>query len=162
MKRIAYTFFAFVMIIAIAGTATAQQAAVDEASTAMRRFVQGRVNADPAGLARLMSFENNHGSFFRNHGLMAQLAPGTSLQSWTEVLEGNYSNGNRENLRIDHLKTSVFGDIAITTGYWTGNQVNSGGEVLVQGPWRFTFIWHKEGNDWLEVHRHISKMTNQP
>ena len=59
MKRFVYTFFAFVMMIAFALEATAQQSAVDEASAAMRRFVQGRADADAAALARLLSLEQS-------------------------------------------------------------------------------------------------------
>ena len=134
MKRFVCTFFAFVLMITLASTATAQQSAVDEASATMRRYIEARVARDASGVAELMSFENNHGSFFRNHGLMAQQAPTASLQNSIETNERNYSNGNTESIRIDHLKTSVFGDTAITTGYWTGNQVDSEGEVLQQGP----------------------------
>ena len=161
MKRLVYTFFTFVLMISLAGTATAQSA-VDEASDAMRRFVQARVDADSEGLARMLSYENSHGAFFRDHGLFFEPAPDADVQSTTELIDGNYNTGDRENLRIDHLKTSVFGDIAITTGYWTGNVVDSEGDVLNEGPWRFTFIWHNEGGEWLEVHRHISKMTLEP
>lgn len=76
-----------------------------------------------------------------------------------EVLEYfTNSTTKRPNLRIaigeQHVR--VYGDTAITSGYYTSRNVQDGQETI--NPMRFTFVFHQRGGRWMIVSHHSSRM----
>ncbi|WP_045215003.1 SgcJ/EcaC family oxidoreductase [Desulfonatronovibrio magnus] len=55
---------------------------------------------------------------------------------------------------VQHENIRIFGDIAINSGAYTFYVVKGGDRAAV--PARFTFVYHKKGDDWLIVEHHSS------
>jgi hypothetical protein len=68
------------------------------------------------------------------------------------------STTRRPNLRIaigeQHVR--VYGDTAISSGYYTSRNVQDGQEIIT--PMRFTFVFHRRGGRWMIVAHQSSRM----
>jgi hypothetical protein len=58
---------------------------------------------------------------------------------------------------LRHLEVRVYGDAAVVTGYLEGPITLTDGSRR-QGTRRVTAVWIKQGNDWKEVHDHMSPL----
>ena len=70
-------------------------------------------------------------------------------------LQATFDAGTKFNLEIRHLDVKVYGKAAVVTGYVIGTVTNPDGTTQ-QTRARRTAVLIKEGNDWKEVHNHIS------
>ena len=57
--------------------------------------------------------------------------------------------------RCDVVDARVYGEVGITAGHMYGHMTLANGSA-VQGPWRFTYIWVRQGDEWKEAHHHVS------
>ncbi len=68
------------------------------------------------------------------------------------------STTKRPNLRIaigeQHVR--VYGETAISSGYYTSRNVQDGQEIIT--PMRFTFVFHQRDGRWMIVSHHSSRM----
>jgi ketosteroid isomerase-like protein len=55
------------------------------------------------------------------------------------------------------LQATVYGDVAISTGYLVGTW-NIGGSPQ-EGTWRETIVWLRQGEGWQVGHLHVSQCT---
>ncbi len=58
---------------------------------------------------------------------------------------------------LRHLEVKVYGDAAVVTGYLQGPITLTDG-TRRQGTRRVTAVWIKQGNEWKEVHDHMSPL----
>ena len=70
-------------------------------------------------------------------------------------LQATFDAGTKFNLEIAHLEAKVYGNTAVVTGYVVGTVTNPDGTAQ-QSRARRTAVLIKEGNEWKEVHTHIS------
>ena len=59
---------------------------------------------------------------------------------------------------LRHLEVRVYGDAAVVTGYLQGPITLTDGSRR-QGTRRVTAVWIKQGNEWKEVHDHMSPLV---
>ena len=57
--------------------------------------------------------------------------------------------------KCEVVDARVYGDVGITAGYMYGHMTYPGGTVI-NGPWRFSYLWVREGDGWKEAHHHVS------
>jgi ketosteroid isomerase-like protein len=57
--------------------------------------------------------------------------------------------------RCHVVDARVYGDMGITAGYMYGHMIYPGGTVI-EGPWRFTYLWARQDGEWKEAHHHVS------
>jgi len=52
------------------------------------------------------------------------------------------------------LRATVYGDVAVSTGYLVGSWTIGGKSE--EGTWRETIVWRREASDWQVIHLHVS------
>ncbi len=62
---------------------------------------------------------------------------------------------------LRHLEVQLYGTTAVLTGYLQGPVTLSDGSTR-QGTRRVTAVWIKQGNEWREVHDHMSTLLTSP
>jgi len=70
-------------------------------------------------------------------------------------LQATFDAGTKFNFEIAHLDAKVYGNAAVVTGYVVGTVTNPDGTTQ-QVRARRTAVLIKKGNEWKEVHNHIS------
>ena len=70
-------------------------------------------------------------------------------------LQATIDAGTKFNLEIAHLDVKIYGNTAVVTGYLVGTVTNPDGTIQ-QVRDRRTAVLIKEGNEWKEVHAHLS------
>ena len=78
-----------------------------------------------------------------------------SREEQVKGLQATFDAGTKFNLEIAHLDAKVYGNAAVVTGYVVGTVTNPDGTTQ-QVRARRTAVLIKEGNEWKEVHNHIS------
>lgn len=73
-----------------------------------------------------------------------------------EKLRGDFRGGAKANFEMRDLGVAVYGDTALTTGFFGGTVTLPNGSVRRDGPHRATFVWNKQGGEWKLVHSHLS------
>ena len=106
----------------------------------------------------------------RRSFLTASLAAGTlaSLQPSLAVDEEKFDPTSLEALRAgmgagtvqaqvewEDLQATVYGDVAVSTGYLVGTWTVGGGSR--EGRWRETIVWLRQGQSWQVAHLHVSE-----
>lgn len=72
-----------------------------------------------------------------------------------KALQATLDAGTKFNLEITHLDAKIYGNAAVVTGYLVGTVTNPDGTTQ-QTMARRTAVLIKKGNEWKEVHAHIS------
>jgi CubicO group peptidase (beta-lactamase class C family) len=83
---------------------------------------------------------------------------GDGLRTITDVdeLRRAFGSGVKANLEMRELGVAVYGDTALTTGYYGGTITLPNGTTRKDGPHRASFVWNKQGGEWKLVHSHLS------
>ncbi len=55
----------------------------------------------------------------------------------------------------EDLQATVYGDVAVSTGYLVGTWTVGGGSR--EGRWRETIVWLRQGQSWQVAHLHVSE-----
>lgn len=55
----------------------------------------------------------------------------------------------------EDLQATVYGDVAVSTGYLVGTWTVGGGSR--KGRWRETIVWLRQGQSWQVTHLHVSE-----
>jgi len=63
-------------------------------------------------------------------------------------------------ITIEDRRVQVFGDIAVSTGFYT-RAARQNGET-VRNPARFTFVYQKRNGEWLIINHHSSALPQAP
>ena len=85
------------------------------------------------------------------------LVEGANKDRLKAALEG----GLKINWQHRHLQVKVYGNTAITTGYLTGT-ITLPNSTTLQGPWRHSSVWMKQGGQWKRAHYHASQLLPAP
>ena len=73
-----------------------------------------------------------------------------------EVLRAGMAAGSvQAQVEWQDLQARVYGDVAVSTGYIVGTW--NGGDGPVEGTWRETIVWLKQGESWQVAHLHVSR-----
>ena len=97
-------------------------------------------------------------------GFTAFLADNGLLTTWgtrqeqAELFRAMGAAGLNANWEVRQLEVQVYGDVALATGYLVGTVQFPDGPLL-QGTWRLTEVWVREGGDWKEAHHHDSPLV---
>jgi uncharacterized protein (TIGR02246 family) len=72
------------------------------------------------------------------------------------------SSKKRPNLRmfLGEYHVQLLGDLATNSGYYTSRNPVDGKEVVI--PMRFTFMYRREGDNWVIVNHHSSRFAATP
>jgi CubicO group peptidase (beta-lactamase class C family) len=73
-----------------------------------------------------------------------------------EELRGAFKSGVKLNFEMRELEVAVYGDTALTTGFFGGTVNRPNRPSQADGPWRASFVWNKQGGVWKLVHSHLS------
>jgi CubicO group peptidase (beta-lactamase class C family) len=73
-----------------------------------------------------------------------------------DKLRGAFKSGVRLKFEMRDLEVAVYGDAALTTGFFGGNVSRPDGTGSADGPWRASFVWHRQDGVWRLVHSHLS------
>ncbi len=92
-----------------------------------------------------------HGNFPRT-GLVLNTIPATA-----EGIQAAFDSGLDYQLAIRDLDVTVYGNSAVATFLTVGPQINPDGTVI-DGTFRATQVWVREGSSWKMAHFHISPL----
>ncbi|HEX8337933.1 MAG TPA: serine hydrolase [Pyrinomonadaceae bacterium] len=73
-----------------------------------------------------------------------------------EELRGAFKSGVRLKFEMRDLEVAVYGDAALTTGFFGGTVSRPNGASRNDGPWRASFVWNRQDGVWKLVHSHLS------
>ncbi len=73
-----------------------------------------------------------------------------------EELRGAFKSGVRLKFEMRDLGVAVYGDTALTTGFFGGTVSRPNGRTGADGPWRASFVWNRQDGVWKLVHSHLS------
>ena len=97
-------------------------------------------------------------------GLTAFLPDNGLLTTWgtrqeqAELFRAAGTAGLSLNWEVRQLEVEVYGDVAVATGYLVGTAQFPDAPIL-QGTWRLTEVWVREGGEWKEAHHHDSPLV---
>ena len=74
-------------------------------------------------------------------------------------LRGAFQAGFKVKAEVHNLETAVYGDSAIATFIMSGTVTPPNGAPRVEGPWRCSYVWNKQGGSWKLVHSHQSALN---
>ncbi len=74
-----------------------------------------------------------------------RLAGGPGMGAGTVQAQGEWED----------LQATVYGDVAVSTGYLVGTWTVGGGSR--EGRWRETIVWLRQGQSWQVAHLHVSE-----
>ncbi len=84
-----------------------------------------------------------------------------SLEEERNDRRAEFDAGLKRNLQLRHLEATIYGDVAVTTGYVIGtNTLPDGTTERVAN--RRTAVLIKQGGQWKEVHTHNSPLIIAP
>ena len=153
MKRLIAIPVLLVLVVAYWTVAKADHHETDAIKAAIQEIFAAWDAGDAEAAAK-----HNHSSggsnFYGGAGLLS-LFNTAGLQAWFDA-------GNKVNNRpIRHLDVKVYGDAAVSTGYWRGTTTNPSGESQ-STTWRGSSFWVKEDGIWKVVHGHTSPLIIEP
>jgi CubicO group peptidase (beta-lactamase class C family) len=73
-----------------------------------------------------------------------------------DELRGAFKSGVRLKFEMRDLEVAVYGDAALTTGFFGGTVSRPNGASSADGPWRASLVWHRQDGVWKLVHSHLS------
>lgn len=73
-----------------------------------------------------------------------------------EELRGAFKSGVRLKFEMRDLEVAVYGDAALTTGFFGGTVNRPNGRSSNDGPWRASFVWNRQDGGWKLTHMHLS------
>lgn len=73
-----------------------------------------------------------------------------------EELRGAFKSGVKLSFEMRELEAAVYGDTALTTGFFGGTVTLPNGDGRRDGPWRASLVWNRQGGAWKLVHSHLS------
>ncbi len=125
---------------------------VDDVKAAVLEFYEQLNNENPS----FTGFYLPGGDAFPRTGSLLQ--PSASVRS---AAQANFNAGIDFDVAVRHLDAKVYGDAAVATYYTTGPTKYQDGSTL-QGTFRASMTWAKQGGQWRIVHIHISPLQSQP
>jgi len=125
---------------------------VDDVKAAVLDFYEQLNNENP----NFTEYFLPGGSSFPRTGSLLQ--PSNSDRNATQA---NFDAGLDFDVAVRHLDAKVYGDTAVATYYTTGPTKYEDGSTL-QGIFRASMSWAKQGGQWRIVHIHISPLQSQP
>jgi ketosteroid isomerase-like protein len=108
-----------------------------------------------------------HTAFGPNGGLLTR---NDSLEEEKKTRQAMFDRGRSDSTQpsftsvanvLRHVEVQVYGTTAVLTGYLSGPVTLSDGSTR-QGTRRVTAVWIKQGNEWKEVHDHMSTLLTSP
>ena len=88
------------------------------------------------------------------------LATNDSVEEATAELQAEFDEGNKFDLRLEDLNIAVYGDTAVVTSLQTGTVTSPDGTTYEVND-RRTSVVVRDGNEWKEVHTHISNYVEE-
>ncbi|MBA3322229.1 MAG: beta-lactamase family protein, partial [Pyrinomonadaceae bacterium] len=76
-----------------------------------------------------------------------------------EELRGAFKSGVKLSFEMRELEAAVYGDTALTTGFFGGTVTPPNGNGRRDGPWRASLVWNKQDGVWKLVHSHLSPIN---
>ena len=158
-----YTHFLLVAVpvLALTGAAcapaeeqqepAAEAAATPEAEAAVRAVVIAHYEAINSGDLRTVIEQHtaDFTGFLADKGPLQEYASHEEqLTTWGTEPEMTFT----ADWQVRDLKVRVLGDVALATFYLDGTVTL--GEETMDGPWRVTEVWVREGEAWKELHHH--------
>ena len=90
--------------------------------------------------------------FWRDGGLLGEA--GTRE---TAARMGASLDFGTANVHMKHFNAQIYGDVAVATFYLVGTYAR--GDETINGQWRVSAVWVKEGGEWKEAHHHESPLV---
>ena len=141
------SILAVALVVLVPGLASAQDE--EDVREAMLSYISGWNNGDASTVARYMY----PGSTAFPQGSGIQSAPFDEA-----TIQAGMDDGATYNLSFRNMEVQVYGgDTAVVTAYEAGTILTAAG-VETTGPWRYSAVWIKDGNQWKQVHRHASPL----
>lgn len=78
-----------------------------------------------------------------------------------DFLKGMFEAGLKYTFRWTHLDAKVYGDAAVSTGYFVG-EVNLPNGTTISATWRNSAAWIKQGGKWKLANSHSSYLLSEP
>lgn len=150
MKRLIYIISLLVFALFLADVSMAGDVE-DIKKTTMEHLVTQNAGDAKAHIAHHMPYH----TMFADGGL---LIVSHSREEQVKSLQAVFDAGVKFNLDLEHLDVKVYGKAAVVTSYIVGTVTNPDGTISESRAQR-TAVLIKEGNDWKEVHLHISPLT---
>jgi hypothetical protein len=91
----------------------------------------------------------------RRNGFQGEGGPLRDIVELDE-LRGAFKSGVRLTFEMRDLEVAVYGDAALTTGFFGGAVSRPNGRSSADGPWRASFFWNRQDGAWKLVHSHLS------
>ena len=155
MKR-----FIYILMLSAGCTFLTTGAAADDADdvkAAVGAFYEA-INSGNAG--DYIKFVTAEGSTFPRTGTLLRIGAG-SVEEAKNNLQAGFDAGLKFDVRVHHLDAKVYGNAAVSTYYTTGPTTYPDGTVL-QGTFRASIVWTKQGGQWKIVHIHVSGLQTEP
>lgn len=73
-----------------------------------------------------------------------------------EELRGAFKSGVRLKFEMRDLEVAVYGETALTTGFFGGTVNRPNGSSSMDGPWRASLVWNRQDGVWKLAHSHLS------
>ena len=154
MKRIGLAVAAGMMLVAPSAVA---QTAEDEVEQAVQTWYQSLNNGDAATFASLqVSGDYQRAGNFLRTGIL-RTTPGPT----GGFLQAFFDAGGSFQLNVRYLDVAVYGNAAVATFYTVGPTNYPDGTVL-DGTFRMTMVWVRQGQAWKAAHFHGSPLETMP
>ncbi len=140
------------LVVGMFLTTVAMADDVDDVKAAVLEFYEQLNNENPS----FTRFFLPGGNSFPRTGSLLQ--PSNNDRSAAQT---NFDAGLDFDVAVRHLDAKVYGDAAVATYYTTGPTKYADGSTL-QGSFRASMTWAKQGGQWRIVHIHISPLQSQP
>ena len=126
------------------------QSSEAEVKAAMTNLMAGFSTGNADQIERYIS--PRHNSFRREGGFPTVFTDPAELR-------GLFRSGFKINPEIRSLEAAVYGDAALTTCIMSVMVAPPGQNSRTEGPWRASYLWHKQDGAWKLVHSHESPLT---
>lgn len=118
-----------------------------EVREAVADLLAGYNNGNVEQIERRLAAERN--------GFQGEGGPLNDIDN-IEELRGAFKSGVRLKFGMRDLEVAVYGDTALSTGLFGGTVTRPNGTSRMDGPWRASFVWNRQGGVWRLVHSHLS------
>lgn len=119
-----------------------------EVRAAVADLIAGYNSGDVDKIMSRLAAEQN--SFQREGGYLSSIVN-------AEELRGAFKTGVKLNFEMRELEVAVYGNTALTTGFFGGSVTRPNAGSRRDGPWRASFFWNKQDGIWKLVHSHLSQ-----
>jgi ketosteroid isomerase-like protein len=110
---------------------------------------KGDVAAHIAGHAPVRSVFNLDGGPLKEY---------TTLEAQADVLRARFQAGYKSKQEIRDIKVSLYGNVAVVTGFVVGSVIDNGATMPVNERRTAVLVKQADGR-WLEVHQHSSPLV---